>query len=180
MPSVCAPMTNKRLLSMLWLIGMLAAGSKPLAAGAGPTLTPAAWLEVSERTSCEAVQDEYCVGRYGFTIRHDGTVIAGGPGGGRTVEGKITLPELEKIDSLIRAASSSARGGERTCRKDGLPGIRDQVDLTFPDGKVLRICDLGGQVGQVCCVGNWDRVRQLHDYLRGLMRRYYPVPFPTQ
>jgi hypothetical protein len=174
-------MTERRLLSTLWIVGMLLAGSEPLAAPAGPALTPAAtWLEVSERTACEAMQDEQCVGRYGFTIRRGGTFVAGGSGGSRTIEGKLALQELQKLDLLIRAASTSARSGERTCRKGGLPGIRDQVDLTFADGTVIRLYDLGGQVGQACCVGSWDRVGRLHDYLRRLMSRYYPVPFPTQ
>ena len=174
-------MTERRLLSTLSLIGMLVAGSEPLAAPAGPALTPAAaWLEVSEHTACVAMQDEYCLGRYGFAIRRGGTFVAGGSDGGRTMEGKLALPELQKLDSLIRVAASSARGGERRCRKGGLPGIKDQVDLTFTDGTAIRLYDLGGQVGQACYVGNWDRVRPLHDYLRRLMSRYYPVPFPTQ
>ena len=85
-------MTERHLLSTLWLIGMLVAGSEPLAAPAGPALTPTAtWLEVSERTACEAMQDEYCVGRYGFAIRRGGTLVAGGSGGSRTIEGKLTL-----------------------------------------------------------------------------------------
>jgi hypothetical protein len=174
-------MTERRLLSTLWLVGMLIAGSEALAAPAGPALTPAAtWLEVSERTACEAMQDQYCVARYGFAIRREGTFVAGGSGGSRTIEGKLALPELQKLDSLIRAVSSSARGGERTCRKGGVPGIRDQVDLTFTDGTIIRLYDFGGQVSQACYVGSWDRVRGLHDYVRRLMSRYYPVPFPTR
>jgi hypothetical protein len=180
-PSVpCTPMTARRLLRTLWLIGMLVAGSEPLAAPAGPALPAAsAWLEVRERTACEAMRDEYCVGRYGFAVERGGKFVAGGFGGSRTIEGTLALPDLHKLDSLIREAYSSARSGVQVCRQGGLPGIRDQVDLTFTDGRAIRLYDLGGQVGKVCCVGSWDRVRRLHDHLRRLMNRHYPVPFPA-
>lgn len=167
-------MADRRLLRALWFIGVLAV-SEPLAA---PVTPPATWLEVSERTTCEAMQDEYCVGRYGFTIHHDGIFVAGGFGDGRTIEGKIASKELQQLSLLIRDASRNALGGEQACSKGGLPGIKDQIDLTFKDGAVLRIYDLGGRVGQVCYVGDWHRVSRLHGYLRSLMSRYYPVPFP--
>jgi hypothetical protein len=172
-------MADRPLLSAHWLIGVLVAVSEPLAAPVTPSTTPAAtWLEVSERTACEAMQEEYCVGRYGFTIHHDETFVAGGFGSGRTIEGKIASQELQQLSLLIREASRGALGAEQMCSKGGLPGIKDQVDLTFKDGTVVRIYDLGGRVGQVCYVGNWDKVRRLHGYLRSLMSRYYPVPFP--
>lgn len=166
-------------MSAVWLIGILPAWGEPLASPDSPSITPVAlWAEVSERTACEAMQDEYCVGRYGFTIRHDGMFVAGAYGGGGVTEGKINPQELQQLGSLIGQASASALGGERTCSKGGLPGIKDQVDLTFAGGAVVRIYDLGGRVGEVCHVGSWDNVHRLHQYLRALMTRYYPVPFP--
>jgi hypothetical protein len=164
-------------LSAIWLIGAALVTGERLGAAAARSPTPAApWLEVSERTACEAMQDKYCLGRYGFTIRHDGTFVAGGSGGRRAIEGKIASRELQRLGSLIRAASGAPLGREPTCRKGGLPGIRDQVDLTLASGTVVRIYDLGASVGQICSVGNRDRVLQFHDYLHRLLSRYYPVP----
>ena len=172
-------MGRRPLRSAVWFIGILAALGEPLASPDGPSMTPAApWLEVSERTACEAMQDQYCVGRYGFTIHHDGTFVVGASGGVGTTQGKITPQELQRLGSLIGEASPSALGGERTCNKGGLPGIKDQVDLTLASGAVVRIYDLGGRVGEVCYIGKWDNVHKLHQYLRALMSRYYPVPYP--
>jgi hypothetical protein len=67
---------------------------------------------------------------------------------------------------------------EKNCEPGGLPGIKDQVDITFSGGQVVRAYDLGGRIGRVCYVGNKNRVRKLHEYLHELMTRYYPVPFP--
>ena len=63
-------------MTAFWLIGVLAALSKPLALReeASDAASPL-WLEISERTTCEAMQDDYCLGRYGFTIRHDGKFL---------------------------------------------------------------------------------------------------------
>ena len=158
---------------------MLVAVGESLAAPAAPSVTPAvSWLEVSERTACEAMQDKYCLGRYGFTIHYDGTFATGASSGVGVTEGKITPQELQRLASLVRGTSTGALGGARTCNKGGLPGIKDQVDLTFANGVVVRIYDLGGSVGEVCFVGQWDNVHRLHQYLRGLMSRYYPVPYP--
>ena len=114
----------------------------------------------------------------GLTIHHDGTFVVGASGGVGTTQGKITPQELQRLGSLIRETSPSAAGGERTCNKGGLPGIKDQVDLTLASGAVVRIYDLGGSVGEVCYIGRWDNVHKLHQYLRALMSRYYPVPYP--
>jgi hypothetical protein len=53
-------------MTAFWLIGILAALSKPLALReeASDAALPV-WLEISERTTCEAMQDDYCLGRVG-------------------------------------------------------------------------------------------------------------------
>ena len=47
--------TNKPLMVVAWLIGIVAALGKPLVPSTG---SPTAWLQVRERTSCEAMPDE--------------------------------------------------------------------------------------------------------------------------
>ncbi len=166
-------------MTVVWLLGIFVALGEPLAIRDGaPAMLSAAWLEVREQTACEAMQDDYCLGRYGFTIKHDGTFIAGPSGRGSKAEGRIEPQELRRLRALIGQLSSSLSSGETICDPGALPGIKDQVDITFTGGLVARAYDLGGSVGKICYTGTWDRVHKLHRYLRKLMSRYYLVPFP--
>jgi hypothetical protein len=167
------------LLIAAWLIGSLAAFGKPLVSPDGPPALPAAaWLQVAERVRCEAMLDDYCLGRYGFTIKSDGTFVAGPSSQGRKIEGRIREQELKQLAALIRQLPASASSGERRRNKGGLPGIKDQIDLTFKSGLTVRIYDLGRSVRETLYIGRWDDVNRVHQYLHKLMSRYYPVPFP--
>src|SRR5260221_13952401 len=87
---------NKPLMIAVWLIDILTAFGKPLVSPDALSIVPAAaWLKVSERVACEAMQDDYCLGRYGFTIDSDGTFVAGPPGGGGQSHGGATPKERE-------------------------------------------------------------------------------------
>jgi hypothetical protein len=145
--------------------------------GVASAMTSATWLEVREQTACEAMQDDYCLGGYGFTIKHDGTFIAGPSGRGSKTEGRLERQELRQLREFIGQLSAKLPSGGKNCNPGGLPGIKDQVDITFSRGQVLRAYDMGGNVGRICYVGTWDRVHKFHKYLRELMTRYYPVPF---
>jgi hypothetical protein len=166
---------NKPLMIVAWLIGIVAGFGKPLVPSIGPA---AAWLQVSERTACEAMLDDYCLGRYGFAINSDGTFVAGPSREGRKIEGRIPQHELQQLGALIRQLPASASNEERRSNKGGLPGIKDQIDLALASGSVVRIYDLGGSVGEIRYIGRWDNVNRLHRYLHKLMTQYYPVPFP--
>jgi hypothetical protein len=175
----CLCVANKPLMIAVWLIDILTAFGKPLVSPDASSIVPAAaWLKVSERAACEAMQDDYCLGRYGFTINSDGTFVAGPSGEGLKTEGQIRQKELQQLGALIRQMPASASNEERSCNKGGLPGIKDQIDLTFASGSVVRIYDLGGSVGEIRYIGRWDNVNRLHRYLHKLMTQYYPVPFP--
>ena len=163
---------------VVWLIGSFIALGEPMEIhGAASAIASPAWVEVREQTACEAMQDDYCLGRYGFTIKHDGTFIAGPSARGTKAEGRLERQELQRLRELIGQLSTMLLSGEKNCDHGGLPGIKDQVDITFSGGQVVRAYDLGGRVGEICYVGIWDRVRKLHEYLHDLMTRYYPVPF---
>jgi hypothetical protein len=167
-------------MTAFWIIGILAALGKPLAlreAASGAPLP--VWLEISERTTCEAMQDDYCLGRYGFTIKRDGTFLAGPSPYGRIVDGRVKSSELHRLGELVVQVSASATNGERICDPGGVPGIKDQIDVTFTTRHVVRAYDLGGSVGKICYIGSWDNVHRLHQTLRKLMTQYYPVPFPN-
>jgi hypothetical protein len=173
------PSFIRPVVTAFWLIGIIAGLREPLAFNDGkPDMPSATWVEVREQTACEAMQDDYCLGRYGFTIKRDGTFIAGPSGQGGKAEGRIKPQELRRLGELIAQLSANHSPGERTCDPGGPPGIRDQVDITFPSGRVARAYDLGGSVGKICYIGVWEDVRKLHAYLHRLLNRYYPVPFP--
>jgi hypothetical protein len=165
--------------ALVWLLGTFVTLGEPLAicdaAAANP---PPAWLEVREQTACEAMRDDDCLGRYGFAVEHDGTFVAGPSARGSKVEGRIKRQELRRLGELIGRLSSSLPSGEKTCEPGALPGIKDQVDVTLAGGSVTRAYDLGGSVGKICYPGARDHAHALHEYLRKLMTRYYPVPFP--
>jgi len=163
-----------------WLFGILVALGEPAAFNdAVPGLATATWLEVKEQTRCEAVHYDYCLGLYGFTIKHDGTFTAGPSDRGIKAEGRIEPKELQQLEESINQLSPSLSSGERNCDPGGLQGIRDQLDIAFASGQVVRVYDLGGSVGKVCYLGLWDRVRRFHELLQALLGRYYPVPFPN-
>jgi hypothetical protein len=162
------------------LIGILTALGKPLAFREDASGAPLpVWLEISERTTCEAMQDDYCLGRYGFTIKHNGTFLAGPSPHGSKVEGRVKPSELQRLGKLVVQVSARSTNEERICDPGGVPGIKDQIDVTFTAGHVIRAYDLGGSVGKICYIGSWDNVHSLHQYLRKLMTQYYPIPFPN-
>lgn len=164
---------------LLWLIGSIFGLREPLAFNDGePHMPSGTWVEVREQTTCEAMQDDYCLGRYGFTIKHDGTFIAGPSAKGDEVEGRIKPHELRRLGELIAQVSPNHPTAERTCGVGRPPGIKDQVDITFPSGPIARAYDLGGSIGKICYIGAWKDARKLHGYLHKLLKRYYPVPFP--
>lgn len=168
-------------MSAVCLIGIIAGLQEHLAFNDGRLDMPSGtWVDVREQTVCEAMQDDYCLGRYGFTIKRDGTFIAGPSPHGGKAEGRIKPQELRRLGELIAQLSANQSSGERTCDPGGFPGIRDQVDITFLGGSVTRAYDLGGSIGKICYIGVWDDVRRLHDYLHKLLGRYYPVPFPIR
>jgi hypothetical protein len=160
-----------------WLVGILVACYGLLArSDAAFLLKSGIWLETKERTTCEAMQDDYCLGRNGFTIKHDGGFIAGPSDLGSKAVGRIKPRELQQLRELIEHLSQSLPNGKRTCEPGGLVGIKDQLDITLMTGFVARVYDLG--IDSTCYLGTKTHARQFHAYMRSLMKRYYPIPFP--
>ena len=125
MPFCPALMDNRRQWSVVWVIGVIVAISEVLAVSLAASTRPAApWVEIRESTACEAMQDEYCLGRYGFRIRAEGTFVAGGSGAGRTIEGRIATGELQQLNLLIRGVATDVQDTEKRCRKGSVPGIK--------------------------------------------------------
>jgi hypothetical protein len=127
---------------------------------------PPFWLEVREQTACEAMQDDYCLGRYGFTIKRDGTFFVGPSSYGGKAERIIESSELRGLGYLIGQLDPDTSKWKNVCIQGGLPGIKDQVDVTFSDGVVGRIYDLGSNLGKICHLDTWGHIQELHAYLR--------------
>jgi hypothetical protein len=158
-----------------WLFTILVVSHQTLSfADVAILSTSPIWLEMREQTACEAMQDDYCLGRYGFAIKRDGTFIAGPSESGSKTQGRINSRELQRLGLLIQHLSQSLRSRERTCYPGGLVGIKDQVDITFTTG-IVRAYDIRN--GITCYVGTETHARRLLDYMKRLMRRYYPIPF---
>ncbi|HEX7156970.1 MAG TPA: hypothetical protein VF229_07120, partial [Burkholderiaceae bacterium] len=155
-------------------------GSALLAADGGAGGPAPSWLEVRQATACEAMRDEYCLGRYGFTVRRDGTFVAGPSDKGVEVSGRITDQEANALRALLDGLSAQALAREDSLQQRSLPGVRDQLDIRFADGSVIRAYDLGAAPNRVRFRGEWASSRRLHDFIAGLMQTYYPIPFPDK
>jgi hypothetical protein len=138
----------------------------------------ASWIQVTERTTCEALNPSFCTGIYGFTVMNDGRYTVGPANDGTQVGGSLTDAERS---ALSREADMVAAGlgGSQQCDTVGtVAGVSDAVDLTDSSHAVSRVYEIG--VRRTCYRGGRDRAIQLHDDLRALMARYYPRPFPAQ
>jgi hypothetical protein len=129
---------------------------------------------------CEAVREDFCPGRYGFTIRSDGAFLAGPSGRGIRVEGRIEQRELQHLGRLIDQLALAGSQRQQVNESNRVPGVRDQVDIALAGLPVTRLYDQDGTLGAIRYVGTWEAVRRFHHYLRMLLARYYPVPFPEK
>ena len=80
-----------------WLIGILVVSHEPSALCDEAVSASGIWLEAKEQTACEAMQNDYCLGHFGFTIKRDGAFIAGPSTLGRKKEGRIKPHELQRL-----------------------------------------------------------------------------------
>ena len=139
----------------------------------GPDVT---WVQVTEKTACEALVPAFCVGLYGFTVTSDGRYTAGPADDGTKLEGSLTDTERVRLSSDAAALAANL-GVAEVCDSAGtVPGVGDSVDMYDSRNMVTRVYDLGLKT---CYRGGRTRATQLHDDLAALMARYYPRPFPT-
>lgn len=137
------------------------------------------WQAVRVQTACEAMGDEFCLGRYGFAVRNDGAWLAGPSPAGRRVEGHITPEELRRLERLAARFSTAGALQVRLEAARTLPGVKDQVDIEFGPDQVVRVYDLGGPDRKIRYRGTWEQATQLHGETHKLLARYYPTPFPS-
>jgi hypothetical protein len=141
--------------------------------GCGSGVLGSSWVQVREQTACEALNPQYCVGRYGFTVHNDGTFLVGPADNGVTLNGGLSAAELAQISSDAGALSSSNLGGAPECDSTRIiPGIGLSVDMTLSDQTTVKVVD------NFCYRGGRDRAVKLRDDLDALTKHYYPRPFP--
>jgi hypothetical protein len=141
--------------------------------GCGAGVLGSSWVDVREQTACEAMNPQYCVGRYGFTVRNDGSFLVGPAEDGVTMGGGLSAAELAQISSDAGALSSSNLRGAPECDSGRvIPGSGLSVDITLNDQTTVTV------VQNLCYRGGRDRAVKLRDDLDGLTQKYYPRPFP--
>ena len=146
-------------------------------AGCSGTDSPdVTWTEVSERTGCEALNPQFCVGAYGFTVRSDGSYTVGPAGGGETLTGSVTGDERTRLSADAVAAAASITEQTSCDRTALVPGVADRVDLVAVPAGTVPVYQVNP--GAICYRAAREASYTLHDDLAALMRKYYPRPFP--
>lgn len=153
------------------------AGATLVACGS-PSAPDASWVQVMERTSCEALVPEYCTGAFGFTVQSDGRFTVGPAENGASLTGALTESERIQISSDVAQVSSGLAASPQCDATHTIPGSSDQIDLADPRLGSVRVYDLGGTPGSVCYRGGRDQAARLHTDLGALLAKYYPRPFP--
>ena len=83
----------RRSLETLAALGLAACGSQ------SPGAPDASLIQVTERTSCEAVNPSFCAGLYGFTVMSDGHYVVGPTDDGVQGGGSISEGELVQLSA---------------------------------------------------------------------------------
>jgi len=144
--------------------------------GQNPGAADAAWVQVAERTSCEALNPSYCAGLYGFTVTSDGRYVVGPADDGAQAVGSISGAERAQLSADAALVVGSLGGGLQCDGAGSVPGVSDAVDLTDSRDGLSRVYDLG--LKGTCYRGGRDHATRLHDDLKALLLKYYPRPFP--
>ena len=167
------------MVAALWMVSVLPMLGQPSALldtnSGGPS---SHWRQVRVQTACEAMQDDYCLGRYGFIVQSDGEYTAGPSPNGRKVEGRIKPDELQRLHQLMGKFSVDSPVQDRTPEQPTVPGIKDQIDIEFAGWNTVRAYEVGGAGRKILHSGAWDDARRLHDLVHHLLAHYYPHPFP--
>src|SRR5258708_20518606 len=98
----------------------------------GSGMLGSSWVQVREQTACEAMNPQYCVGRYGFTVHNDGSFLVGPADNGVTMAGGLSAAELAQISSDAGALSSSnLPGAPEVHSARFFPGTRLHPPMTL-------------------------------------------------
>lgn len=126
------------------------------------------------------MDEDLCLGAFGFRVYSDRTLVAGPPSGGGVVSGIIRGRELEILDRDVAGITPTDLNAPLVCRSDRvIPGVDDKVILS--NGQRHFVVYEENSValrGSDCASGDPVKAEKLHADLSAMMREYYPVPFP--
>lgn len=132
------------------------------------------------QSNCSDYYDEYCVAKHGFSVTADGKYLIGPAPAGQKIEGKLTLDELQKINTLLSEALADMNAeGAENCELD------HQGVFTARENKLIFEKNWGKSVlirsdlERYCFkTANADKAIQLHEEMKKLAEKYYALPFP--
>ncbi len=147
-------------------------------------MTPGAWDGITEQSTCEAVEPNFCLGQFGFFIDFNGQFIAGGNGGSKQIRGNLTDTEFSALNAAANDFAASVTGQSSTCGHAQLiPGVSDAISIgvqtapatnSYSQAFVYRT-----DVSNVCHDGDATKAATLRDMFHQLRTEYYPIPFPN-
>jgi hypothetical protein len=147
-----------------------------------PAPSTSNWNAVSEKTACEAVVSNDCVGVYGFTVMNDGSYVIGPAPNGQTLQGTLPSSEFTTINQDATAVSGETLGTNFTCTSSqSIPGVQDMLGVLFlgqASATVVYQQEVLSQ-GSNCYLGAGSQALQLHSDMHTLLNTHYPVPFPS-
>ena len=151
--------------------------------GGGGTVPPSppsgSWLKMKNKTTCEAMQNEFCVGFFGLSVAYSGEYSVGPTPEGVMLNGQITPDELIKLRSEADLVASGNTQGPPACiPSSSIPGLSDLVTLVLPDSSSVQV--FSQSASSICFLNDVAADRQLQADLSSLTNKYYPRPFPKQ
>ena len=134
------------------------------------------WTHITEKTTCEALSTDFCVGAFGFTIDPRGHWTAGPSASGQTAHGRLSPSEIKRLRRVALRVTRESDLGQTCVAESVVPGVSDQVTIDLADGTNVVVYRRG-LPGGLCFAGNRDTATALHDLVNQIMQRRYPKPF---
>jgi len=138
-----------------------------------PAVVPS-WSSITEKTCCEALDPNYCLGLQGFSVSVDGAYgISDSPSSGRL--------QADELKQLNQAIGELLYEESQPVATDFISCIfipvcsSDSISIQSPEAGVTSFFTIGDQA---VCTGSRDpsAYNQVHETLHGLMAKYY---FPS-
>ena len=156
-------------ITLLLSVIICGCGSSP-----GPTMQ---WAQLSEQSSCEAMDPSSCPSAFGFTVDAQGNFTAGPSPSGKIIQGAITAQELSTLNADANAILLT--GAAQHCQSSQEPaGSSDAITASSAANMRLNIYSDNALKG-TCFAHSEAAATALRDFFHQLQGKYYPVPFPS-
>jgi hypothetical protein len=150
------------------------------------TTPPSAYLPVTWKIKFAAQCNESetqpkCTGAYGFSVSSSGNFIVGPGPQGQTTDGSINAEEMKSLKKLIADIQShliqpSISETNPDCSPHLNAGDPSVLELNYRDAHHVTIKK---SKTDICFNSiNASEAKSLSDAVEGLLKKYYPTPFP--